>query len=462
MGRFRVCLVSVRFKLFDKEMPPDFPVRMRRSGERFADILSHDFDVVYPGLIEDEEDGRRANELFAAQPLDAAVFAPAMAAPPSFAAVALHGLDIPIIIWNAPDTSRLGHDLTQAAATEHSTNVGAVMYANTRIRQGQQPVVVTASPDDLMALAVLRRTVIGACAAGRLKRSRALRLGDPIDGYLDVEASDIELERLGVEERRISVDELDQAFDEVSAGEAQALLAGLSRRGWTGDPGSNAERSARLAVALRALMEHHCAECGTVNCHGDMFRWNPHIGISACLGVSLVTDAGRPLSCTGDQPTAICLSLARHMAGAALYSECYAAELETGLMLLAAGGEGDPAWASPANAVRLEANDHYPGTHGAGTSLAFALPTGPATLMSLSPARDGWILAWATGEVVETRYQNMRGPNGMFRFDSGPSGEMASQWIASGATHHNAVAPGRLDVEIPTLVRALGIQGVRV
>jgi L-arabinose isomerase len=454
--------VSVRFTLFDREMPPDFPERMHRSGQRFADILARHFEVVYPGLIEDEEGGRRANRILSTQPLDAAVFAPAMAAPPSFAAAALDGLDVPVVIWNAPDTARLGIDLTQAAATEHSTNVGSVMYANTQVRRGRQPTVITASPGDPTGLEALKRTVIGACAAGRLKRARALRFGDPIDGYLDVEASEGELALLGVEERRISVDQLDRAFDETDRGEARALIAELSGRGWTGDAGPNAERSARLALALRALMESHDAMCGTVNCHGDMFRWNPHIGISACLGVSLTTESGRPLSCTGDQPTAICLSLARHIAGAALYSECYAAELDTGLMLLAAGGEGDPAWASPTNAVRLEANDHYPGTNGAGTSLAFALPTGPATLMSLSPAGDGWVLAWATGEVEETRYRNMRGPNGMFRFDSGPSGEMAAGWIASGATHHNAVAPGRLDVEIPTLVRTLGIQGVRV
>jgi hypothetical protein len=56
----------------------------------------------------------------------------------------------------------------------------------------------------------------------------------------------------------------------------------------------------------------------------------------------------------------------------------------------------------------------------------------------------------------------MGGPNGMFRFDSGSSFEAGARWIASGATHHNALARGRLDVEIPVLARALGIDEVRV
>ena len=172
--------------------------------------------------------------------------------------------------------------------------------------------------------------------------------------------------------------------------------------------------------------------------------------------------SGRPLACTGDQPTAIALTLARRLTGAALYCECYTPERATGLVLIAAGGEGDPAWAEPADALTLEANDHYPGELGEGTSVAFGLRQGPATLLSLSPTDDGWVLAWAPGEIVESRYTRMRGPNGMFRFDSGPGEDAISRWIGSGATHHNALAPGRLDVEIPALAAALGIRHHRV
>ena len=56
----------------------------------------------------------------------------------------------------------------------------------------------------------------------------------------------------------------------------------------------------------------------------------------------------------------------------------------------------------------------------------------------------------------------MRGPNGMFRFDSGDAVRAADAWIASGATHHNALAPGRLDLELEVVARALGIRSVRV
>jgi L-arabinose isomerase len=161
-------------------------------------------------------------------------------------------------------------------------------------------------------------------------------------------------------------------------------------------------------------------------------------------------------------PTALALVLARAVSGRALYCEFYTPERETGLMLLAAGGEGDPEWADPAQPVVVEPNEHYPGHHGAGASLSFRLEPGPATALSLSPVQETWRLAWASGEIVEARFDTMGGPNGMFRFDSGAAYEAGARWIASGATHHNALAGGRLDVEMPVLARALGIEEVRV
>jgi hypothetical protein len=39
---------------------------------------------------------------------------------------------------------------------------------------------------------------------------------------------------------------------------------------------------------------------------------------------------------------------------------------------------------------------------------------------------------------------------------------MAEAWTRSGATHHGAVAAGRLDLEVEVLAGALGIETTRV
>lgn len=461
--RPRIGLVTVRFTLFDAQMAPDFPARMRAHAARSAAVLGAVADVVTTPLIEDEEGAARTARELAGARLDAVVFAPTMAAPPSYAARALADVDAPLVIWNAPSVRRLPDDLHQDEATVHSTSVGAVMYGNVLVRDGRQVAVVTAGHDDAAAIDRLLRIVRAVAAGGSVRGSTLLRLGDPIAGYLDVESSATELARLGVTEHAIARTDWEARVGAITDDDAAAALAALRSDGdWSGDGGPGALRSAAVAVALEGAMVEAGAVAGTVNCHGPWFRTSDAVGIPACLAVVREASAGRPVSCTGDQPTAIALLLARRVAGAALYCECYTPESETGLVLVAAGGEGDPAWADPDEPRVLEANDHYPGACGEGTSASFALRRGPATLLSLSPTGSGWILAWATGAIEESRYRDLRGPNGMFRFDSGPADVALERWIVSGATHHNALAPGRLDVEIPVLAAALGIQHVRV
>ena len=463
--RPRIGLVSVRFNLFDAQMGPDFPSRMHAHAARSRAVLEPFADVVAPTLIESEADAVAAGALLAGERLDAVVFAPAMAAPPSYAAQALAAVDAPIVIWNAPSVGRLPDDLHQDEATVHSTSVGAVMFGNVLVRDGRPAPVVTAGHDDAVGVARLERTVRAAAAAGSLRGSTLLRVGDPIPGYLDVEASAVELARIGVTERAVERVDWEALVASVRDEEAAAAFAGVRDdrdARWAGDGGPGATHSGAVAVALERAADECGAVGGTVNCHGPWFRTSEVVGVPACLAVVRETSAGRPFSCTGDQPTAIALLLAKRLAGAALYCECYAPESATGLVLIAAGGEGDPAWADPDAPMALEANDHYPGARGEGTSVAFGLRRGPATLLSLSPTSAGWVLAWATGAVEETRYHDMRGPNGMFRFDSGPAEEAISRWISSGATHHNALAPGRLDLEIPILASALGVDHVRV
>lgn len=460
--RPKVGVISCYFPLFDAQMPPGFRDERAAVARSFAEALASTFDVVDAGMLASEADGDRANAVLREARPDAVIFVPTMAAPPSYAVHALAGLDVPLVIWNALTIDRLPDGLTQAQATVNSSQVAAVMLANPFVRAGRPFATVTAAPADADGMETLRRTVRAAATASALRGASVLRVGSWFPGYLDVESTAEELARLGVAEHVVSVPELDDAFAAVDADRIAPALEGLATRGWTHRPGAADERSMRLALALDDLVRRTSAVAVTVNCHSEVLRWNPSIGITACLGASLLTGDGVPVSCTGDLPTALACVLAQRLSGRALYCEFYTPERETGLMLLAAGGEGDPGWADPAHPVVVEPNDHYPGDQGAGTSVSFRLEPGPATALSLSPTRDSWRLAWATGEIVDARYDGMGGPNGMFRFDSGSAFEAGARWIASGATHHNALAHGRLDVEIPALARALGIEEVRV
>lgn len=454
-------VVCPRFTLFDEQLGAGFVTRTRAVAAYAERVLGQWCDVAATLVVDSDASADDAATRLAAETLDAIVVAPCMAAPPTFAWAVLSARpDTPVVIWNALTQASLPTHLTQAQATENTTTVGCLMLGNVCARAGRAYAAVTTSDDQPGTLDVLRRTVIAAAAAGRLRGATVLRVGAPLDGYADVTATADDLAALGLRERDVPAGELEEAFLAAGDADGRAVLDACRAAGWHGQDDAPAMRSARLAHALTTLACRHGAVAGTVNCHGPMLRFGACVGIPACLAVARETSQGRPFSCTGNQPVAITMLLARRLAGAALYHECYAPEPATGLMLVVGGPEADPACAD--GRVDWVDNVHYPGQAGQGAGLSFRLREGPATMMSASPTADGWVLAWATGCIEAARYGELRGPNGMFRFDSADAMDAATRWITSGATHHGALAPGRLDVEIPVVAEALGMRAVRV
>ena len=310
--RARVGVVSCYFPLFDAQMPPGFRQERAAVARSFAELLARDFEVVDAGMLASDEDGDRANATLREARLDAVVVAPTMAAPPSYTVHALAGIDAPVVVWNPITIDRLPDALTQSQATVNSSQVAAVMLANPFVRAGRPFATVTASPADEEGVSILTRTVRAAAAASALRGASVLRVGGWIPGYLDVESTGAELARLGVTEHAVAVARAERRLRRRRRPTASGRSSRRSpARGWTHHPGEADERSMRLALALGDLAASTNAVAVTVNCHSDVLRWNPAIGITACLGASLLTADGIPVSCTGDLPTALALVIAR-------------------------------------------------------------------------------------------------------------------------------------------------------
>ena len=335
---------------------------------------------------------------------------------------------------------------TTEEGTQRSTLVGLVMFTNVMAREGQPMVTLVGRLDSQEFAAEVAQTVRAVALAKRLQGARVGAIGAPIGGYLDVETTPEEVDGLGLEMVSISREELNAAFAGASQESVGELVDDLRDR-FDADrtPDETLQRSARLALALQDICERNDLVGGTVNCHGDMFRWNPEVGITACLGVTCLTEAGTPLSCTGDLPAGIALVIGKAVAGGSLYCEVYGVDFEEDWALLANGGESDVSMADPSRPITLLPEDHYMGEQGPGTAIVFSLPTGPATLLSMSPiagAEGRWALVVGEGEIIGSRHESIEGPNGMFRFSSGPASEAFQRFCNAGATHHSALTPG--------------------
>ena len=173
--RSKVGLVSCYFTLFDDQMPAGFRQEREAVVRSYLELLGRDFDVVDAGMLTSDAEGDRANAILREARPDVVVYAPSMAAPPSYAARALAGLDAPLVVWNGPTIDRLPDGLTQSQATVNSSQVAAVMLANALVREGRPFATVTASPADPAGIGLLTRTVRAAAVAagGGLAASRS-------------------------------------------------------------------------------------------------------------------------------------------------------------------------------------------------------------------------------------------------------------------------------------------------
>ena len=458
----RIGQLSVYFGLFDDAMPTGFRQTRQDYAAAVGEMLARYGEVVDPGLVDSMDQAVHAAGVFAREEVDVVVFAPTMAAPPAWPEHALSGVDVPVVVLGAQESGVVPDDYDTEMATARSLPVGLVMFTNVLVRNGRSFTSAVGELGSPELAPALDRAMRAAAAVTAIRRRALALVGRPMDGYSDVLASDDDLARLGVQVEDITASELSEAFAAVTAAQVQREAEEVRRvADAAAVPDEVLERSCRLSVAIGGLCDARQVGGGAVNCHGPTLRWNPDVGITACLGVSRLSERGIPFSCTGDVPTAIALMLGKAVAGSALYCELYQLDLPGNWILVANGGEGDFSGRAPGSAVRLLPEDHYRGDNGSGVAVAFELPIGPATLVSLTPATGatgGWILVVAEGEVVGSRHHRMEGPNAMFRFSSSPVAEAYQRWCQAGATHHAVLLPGARHGDLGAVADLLGIQ----
>lgn len=458
----RIGQLSVYFGLFDEAMPAGFRETRRDYAAAVGEMLAGYGEVVDPGLVDSMDQAVLAAEVFAREEVDVVVFSPTMAAPPAWAEQALSGVDVPVVVLGAQESGVVPDDYDTEMATARSLPVGLVMFTNVMVRNERPFTSAVGELGSPELAGALDQAMRAAAAVAAIRRRPIALVGQPMDGYSDVLATEGDLARLGVQVKDITAPELSEAFAAVTDAQLQREVEEVRAAADAEAVSPEVlERSCRLSVALESLCEARQVSGGAVNCHGPTLRWNPGVGITACLGVSRLSERGSPFSCTGDVPTAIALMLGKAVAGSALYCELYQLDLPGNWILVANGGEGDFSGRAPGSTVRLLPENHYRGDNGPGVAVAFELPLGPATLVSLTPASGaagGWILVVAEGEVVGSRHHRMEGPNAMFRFSSAPVAKAYQRWCQAGATHHAVLLPGSRHGDLSAVADLLGIQ----
>jgi len=155
----------------------------------------------------------------------------------------------------------------------------------------------------------------------------------------------------------------------------EAAVAGDLVRGAAGSRnGVQAElgRSITLHAALRSLAETHRLDALTLRCF-DLIGAD---GVTGCVALSLLADAGLPAGCEGDVPSIVALLWLRLLTGEAAWMANPAwADREAGELLLA------HCTVPRTQVTRYDLDTHF--ESGSGVALAGRLPDGPVTLVRI-------------------------------------------------------------------------------
>ena len=280
-------------------------------------------DVEYPGIVANEATAASLAQRWLNQDLDAVVLFPTMASPPLYSWRIVQALDAPLLIWNGQLIREIHDTFTYHDANRYSSNIGAIMITNVLLREGRRFQLVSGYYRDPATLGQVRDYLEAARAAHRLRSARIGRIGSEIPGYADV-SIDQELLRnkLGTEIIWIDQAELESAYRSVATERIRSHQEEVNREYAVEVPGDILEASIRIALALEDLVGGHSLDAVALNCHSDLFRRNPEIGLVACYGASRLTGTGVPVSCTGDVPTVIAMLILKTLGGQSQYCEC--------------------------------------------------------------------------------------------------------------------------------------------
>jgi L-arabinose isomerase len=454
MIRARIGLVVLYVPFYEKIAPVrDEKVEFARA---VSAQLAATFDVYDCGIVSSEEEARDAGARLASEQVDAVVVVPAVATFGALGWAALEQLTQPVCLWNIQPDNGVPPAYDIRALIRNSGGLGIQALANTLARAGRAFTVAFSAAGDALP-AKLEAFVEAAAAWRSLQRARFATIGTVFE-----QMTDIAMDRTRWPGREMplipSADILywyERQNETTVAARVRELRCAHAVEEITDDELS---RSARLSLALDAIVGERSLDGGAFNCHGGNCLQNKSIGVTACYGVSRQTSEGRPFSCTGDLPTAIAMKILQDMAGVVLYGELDLVDPGRDVVLLANGGEGH--FGAAAGPVTIAGNENFAGLHGRGASLRFEPFSGAATILSFTPlsADSRYRMIAAEGTLEPSPPTRLGVFHAGFRFQQLRAADAFEHWCEAGAVHHLALAPGNWLSHLKHVARMSGFE----
>lgn len=446
--------------------------------------------ICYYGLVDCEEEGRKAGEYFQAQHVDL-IFAHSATYVTSASILPLHQIcTAPTILLNLQPTARVNYEKTTTG--EWLAHCGACpvpeisnafhragipfQVINGLLGMENTPDISLADentahrPEAKRAWRLIEEWIQAARVKCSLSGARFGFLGNTYSGMLDM-YSDFTLfqAQTGAHIQVLEMCDLARHLDSVTEEEVLQKREEIEdffciSQDSAADPlarkptEEQLDWSARVALAQEKLAEEFRLDGLTYYYHGAPGGYYEKLQGGFIVGHSLLTAKGIPCSGEGDLKTCLAMKICDLLGKGGSFCEIVTVDYEDGTILL--GHDGPFHLEIAKGKPLLRGMGLYHGKQGTGVSVEAKVRTGPITNLGCTQTLDGklkFILSEA--EATDGPIMAIGNTQTPVRFSKDPDSYM-DQWFAQAPTHHFAMSIGHNASLFQKAATLLGIPAV--
>ncbi|MGA2237918.1 MAG: hypothetical protein ABSG74_01770 [Candidatus Bathyarchaeia archaeon] len=428
-----------------------------------AKMLSTYGEIVNPGFVEYEPDAERAAQIFNAASVDLIIVVELAYQKGIIPIRTFLNTKAPILVWNTQQIRHLPEDTNFDIIMLNSGMCGLPELTNGLLRTGRRFRTITSHMTDPQGLAQIGEYAAAAAVVRRLRNARVGIIGHPYEGMADLMVDHLSLrESIGpscwpIEPERVA------ALAASVSGEKVKCVINEERSRFRVEtvPPEMFERSVRLALALEEVVKENHLDALAI--FEQVWLSDSRVGIVSNYGAGRLMSLEVPCAPEADVLAAISMLLLQELAGQSTILENYVMDFDHNTIMLSHDGTGNPALAARPSDVSVKPSVYYRGVHGFGAAFEYGYARGEVTILSLVTLGKGeWRLIVSEGESLSMTPRPLSAPQMTFRPSSGSIQEYCDRWCSAGASHHMALAYGRLADKVNQVGELLGVEVVVV
>ncbi len=464
-------------------------------GKFIEQRMSDAAEVHNFGMVDTEDEGRRAGEWFNVHNVDL-IFCHSATYSNSSTVLPVHQIcKAPVVVLNLQPTSRINYDQTStgewlahcgACPVPEISNVFNRSGIAFRIINGllglrETPAIsltneVTADrPEATRAWKEIMEWIQAASVTRTLQHSRFGFLGNTYNGMLDMYSDFTMVQaQTGLQLEILEMCDLDRLLQEVTADEVAAKLEETARMFEISEDSptdpiakkpkpEQLEWSCKVALAQEKMVKAYRLDALAYYYHGAPGNDYEKLQSGFILGHSLLTAKGIPCSGEGDLKTAIAMKICDLLGKGGSFTEIVVVDYENQTILL--GHDGPFHIQIADRKPTLRGMGLYHGKSGTGISVEAKVKTGPVTTLNVTQTIEGKLkFIVSEGQSIDGPTMKIGNTMTPVHFGKAPDAYM-EEWFREAPTHHCAISIGHnaslfskvgelLGIEVVTLCRA--------